>query len=189
MSLSPKKVAAYCRVSTELNSDAIAAWAQYLVEEFGNAIGLKEDDCGIGAADGSSAWAGMKSISQVLVDGAHAAGAISAASTHKTALTLDQTDVSSMLGALPEQYWPGARVYCSGYTFSVCLCRLAGVAGANVETGIGGLSYLGIPVSITPKLPGAGDQSGKVMMIFGNLSKTIALGSGRELTVGTATDR
>ena len=74
-----------------------------------------------------------------------------------------------LMGALGEQYWPNARFYMSGYFYGVGIARLVGATGGNIETGAG-LSYAGIPITLSPRMPGAGDQTGKCMILFGDMS-------------------
>jgi HK97 family phage major capsid protein len=187
--LSPRKLGCFCKLSTEVNEDSAADWASYLVAEFSNALALTEDDCGIGTADGSSTYGGMRSITSILVDGNHGAGLVPAASGHKTSLTLDAADLALLMSSLPEQYWTAnTKFFCSAYTFANTMARLSGVSGANIETGVG-LTYLGIPCVVSPKMVGSGDQSGKILVLLGDMSRCVALGSSRELVVKRSDQR
>lgn len=125
----------------------------------------------------------MRSIPTILTDGNHGAGLVPAAGGHKTALTLDATDLASLMGTLPEQYsTANTKFFCPAYTFANTMARLSGVSGANIETGAS-LTYQGFPVVVSPKMVGSSDQSGEVMILLGDMSRAVALGSSRELTV------
>ena len=70
--------------------------------------------------------------------------------------------------------------------------RLGATGGGFVKTTSGdrpALSYGGVPIVITPKLPGSGDQTGVVMVLFGDLASAAALGSRREMTLMISPDR
>lgn len=186
--LSPRKLGCFCKLSTEVEQDSAADWTNYLLSEFSNALALTEDACGL-QGDGSATYGGMRGVCNILVDGNHGGGLAPAASGHKSALTLDAADLALLMGILPEQYWTSnTKFYCSAYTFANCMARLSGASGANIETGVG-LTYLGIPVVISSKMVGSGDQSGKVMILLGDMGRAVAMGSSRELTMQTSTQR
>jgi HK97 family phage major capsid protein len=187
VTLTPRKVGGFVRLSTEVESDSAVSWTAYLLEDFAQALADLEDNCGLNA-DGSATYGGMRGICQLLIDGSHTAGRVNAVSTHKTAATLTSDDLANLMAALPEQYWPNARLYMSAYMFGAGIARLAGAVGGNVDTAIGP-SYCGIPISLTPRMVGSGDQAGKVMILLGDMSRAVALGSGRELTLATSTQR
>jgi HK97 family phage major capsid protein len=187
VTLHPKKLGGFVRLSSEVSMDSIIPWTEYLMEDFASALALVEDDCGLNAT-GTSSYAGMQGICPTLIDGTHTAGAVAAASGSKTALTITTADLAALMWALPEQYWPAARFYMSGYFYGCGIARLVGATGGNVETGAG-LSYAGVPISLTPKMAGSGDQPGKVMILLGDMSKCMAFGSGREITAATSTQR
>jgi hypothetical protein len=73
------------------------------------------------------------------------------------------------------------------------LCRLRlhvqPVSGADLGVAPNDLRYLGFPVSIVPSLPGAGSQTGKIVVAFGNLSLACALGSRRGMSIAKSADR
>ena len=189
--LTAKKLAIFDRLSSELVEDSAVDVAAYFLADSGSALGLKEDDCGFNG-DGTSVYAGMRGICPILLDGAHGAGKIAAVSTHKTFGTLDATDIAALMAALPEKYWGNAKFYCSGYGAASLFARLGATGGGFVKTTSGdrpALSYGGVPIVITPKLPGSGDQTGVVMVLFGDLASAAALGSRREMTLMISPDR
>ena len=126
--------------------------------------------------------AGMVGIVTRLLDGTHSAGVVNAASTHKTFRTLDIGDLTNLMAALPDRFWPGAKFYVSGYGSAAFFARLGATGGAYNVTAAGA-TWAGIPIVISPKLVGSGDQSTKVMILFGSLENAAALGSRRSLSM------
>ncbi len=47
-------------------------------------------------------------------------------------------------------------------------------------------TYAGIPIVLTPKLPGSGTITGKIVALFGDMSLAVAIGSRRDLTLTTS---
>ena len=154
VALSPKKLAGYVRLSTEVNQDMAASWSLFCLQEFGNSIGLKEDQAGLNG-DGTSQWGGIRGVNTIMVDGNHGAGVANCAAGHHGASTIDTTDMAALLGTLPEQYWPNAKLYMSGPMFGLGLCRLQGLSGAAVTVGATNY-YNGIEVVLCPAMPGSG---------------------------------
>jgi HK97 family phage major capsid protein len=146
-----------------------------------------EDACGFNG-DGSSTWAGMRGICPTLIDGAHAAGAVTAGSGHSTFSTLDAADLASLMGALPDKFWPACKFYCSGYAAAQTFARLGATTG-RTRLGRPLMSLAGMPIVITPESPSARSQTGKVMTLFGDLSGAAAIGSRSDLILATSTDR
>jgi HK97 family phage major capsid protein len=187
VTLNAKKVAIFDRFSSELEEDSAIELAAYFMEDAGNAIGLKEDDCGFNG-DGTSAYGGMRGVCPLLLDGTHNAGKVAAASTHSTFATLDAADIAALMAALPDKYWPNAKFYISGFGAATLFMRL-GAAGGGLGTSRSNMNYGGIPIVLTPKLPGSGSQTSQVMMLFGDLSSAAALGSRRELEMATSSGK
>jgi HK97 family phage major capsid protein len=189
--LTAQKIAAFGTFSTELEEDAAADVTAFFLADAGSALGLKEDDCAFNGG-GTSTYGGMYGIIPALNDSNHTAGRVAAGSGHKSFNLLDASDLSNLLGLLPDKYWPNAKLYLSGYGSSQYLARLSASSGAFQVSGAGPnrtMTYLGIPVVTTPKMVGSGDQSGKIMILFGDLASAAALGSARPLTFSVSTHR
>ena len=189
--LRAKKLGALTRVSGELSEDAAADVAQDFVEEMGFTFADMEDGCGF-LGDGTSTYGGITGICPRLLDGAHDASKLVATMGHDTFLELDATDLANLMAKLPERHWPGAKFYCSGFAAASTFVRLGATTGGTIMTARGPrpqLAYAGIPIVLTPKLPGTGDQSGAVMVLFGDLSAAATVGSRREMTVMASRNR
>jgi HK97 family phage major capsid protein len=185
VNLSTKKLAALTRVSNELYEDNSVDLGAWITDELGYAFGGKEDDCGFNG-DGTSPYGGIRGICPLLLDGNHGAGKVAAASGHNLFTELDGVDLGSLIGVLPEYALAGASWYASSYAIANTFSRLNVVSGGNIMTATGPrplLSYLGFPIVPCPKMPGAGSQLGKVMLLFGDLSLAATLGDRRGVTV------
>ena len=185
VSFMAKKLAGFGKFSTELAEDSATNVVNYFLQDVGSALGLREDDCGFNG-DGTSTYAGMTGITVRIADGTHSAGPVTAASTHKTFALLDATDLQNLMAALPDRFWPNAKFYISAYGAASFFARLGAAGGGFQVSGVGPartMSYGGVEIITTPKLPGSGDQSTKAMILFGDLSSAAALGSRRELTL------
>jgi HK97 family phage major capsid protein len=189
--LSAKKAAVLTRLSNELAEDALAALGIYTVEECSFALADKEDAAGF-AGDGTSPYGGIIGILNVLADGNHAAGKVTAASGHDTFSEIDATDIAALMAALPERYWQTAKFHCSSYAAASTFARLGATAGGWIMSVSGPrpmLSYLGFPIILSPKYPGSGSQTGKVMITFGDLFAAVEFGDRSGVVVSTSLHR
>jgi hypothetical protein len=93
------------------------------------------------------------------------------------------------------QFPSANHFFARAYFAASCFARLAAVGGGfDMETNtITGprpqMSYAGVPIVVTPKMPGTGDLSTKDMVTLGDMRSAVALGSRRELTFMTSTQR
>lgn len=186
-----KKLSILTKFSTELDEDAIPALGEFVAQEIAYRFAVKEDNCGWNG-DGTSTYGGIRGITQILIDGAHNAGKVTA--THNTFATLDVVDIGLMIGALPNYALASAKIYISNYGYGNTLARI-GATGGALAASIGPdgrlqANFLGFPVVLVPVLPAAAaSQSGKVMIAFGDLSLSSTLGYGRDITVARSTHR
>ena len=179
-------------LSTELVEDSAPDVLNYLLQDIGTAMGLVEDDCGING-DGSSTFAGMLGIAPRLLNGS-SAGKVAAVSTHKTFATIDNVDMAALMAALPDRYWgPNGKFYISAFGYATGLARLGSVAGGTLWDGDAATVqplWNGFPCILTPKMPNtSADLSGKIMILFGDMSKVVAVGSRREIALATSLHR
>jgi HK97 family phage major capsid protein len=193
VTLTAKKLGVFARLSTELAEDSAVDLGAYFMAELGWALGDAEDGAGF-IGDGTSAYGGMRGAATILQDGQHGGGSVASASGHTAFSLMDAVDLSSMMNLLPEFAWPGAKFFCSGYAAAQLFCRLGATGGGtSVETFSGSrpqLSYAGIPIVVTPKMPGSGaDLRGKTCVLFGDMSRAIALGSRREISLMSSSQR
>lgn len=187
-----KKLAVLARISNELNEDAVISVADTLTREIAYAFASKEDDCGFNG-DGTSNHGGIRGLTTLLIDGAHNAGKVAAASGHPTFATLDGTDLANLIGKLPAYALPRAKFYCSSVGFAVTFERLVAAAGGNSISTLDGAiqyRYLGFPIVIAQKLPTVTSTlNGLVMILFGDLALAAAMGERRVVTIKRSDER
>jgi HK97 family phage major capsid protein len=190
VSLTAKKLGALTKLSTEIAEDAVINIADYIVDEIAYAFASKEDDCGFNG-DGTSTYGGMTGAIVGMGQAAHSAG-LYTATGHSTYATLDNTDITSLMGKLPQYALPGAKFFCSQTAFATVFERLIGAAGGNSINTLDGsvqYRYLGFPIVISQKLPTTGTVTATVTMLFGDLAKAAAMGERRGVTIRRLNER
>lgn len=184
VNLTAKKLGALTRMSNEIAEDAVVSIADWLVGEIAYAFALKEDDAGFNG-DGTSNFGGIRGVTQIFVDGSHSAGQYATSSATLTSLTV--ADFTGVMGKLPQYALPGAKWYMSQQMFYTAAGTVLAKAGGNtiatLATDPMNPRLLGFPVKIAQKLPIAAPGSGKVQFLFGDLSKSSALGERRGVTI------
>lgn len=192
VSLTAKKLSVLVQISSELEDDAAVEVVDFIANEIGIAFALQEDDCAFNG-DGTSTYGRMRGIGSIVLDGNHAKAKVTAASAHNTFLTLDSTDLASLMSAVRASAIPNAGWYCSQTCFAQTFIRLAGGTGYLPMADVDGVMtphYLGFPVILTQKLPLISTTlSGKVMLAFGDMYAGAALGQRRGITLARSADR
>ena len=181
VNLTAKKMAALVKMSTEIGEDAIINVADWITNEIAYAFASKEDDCGFNG-DGTSTYGGITGLTNT---GKIGSAGVYTATGHATFDTITATDIESMRALLPYYALPGAKLYCSQYAFALCFERLIASAGGNAIGTLDGevlYRYLGTPIVISQKLPST-SPTGKIGILYGDLSKASALGERREVTI------
>ncbi|MER8743869.1 phage major capsid protein [Mesorhizobium sp. M1004] len=191
VTLNAKKAAALSRISSELGEDETIDVGQDFAEDAAFAISKLEDDCGWNG-DGTGAYGGIVGISTKLIDGNHDAGKIVAATNNDTFAELTAADLGTVIAACPEYALGNAKWYASSYAIGQTFVRLGATVVGLEMTPTGPkpiLQYGSYLIEAVPSLPGSGDQSGKVMIAFGDLSMAATLGDRRGVTVKTTEER
>ena len=186
--LTTKKLAALTYLSTELAEDAIINVADDIAQEMAYAFALKEDQCGFNG-DGTSTYGGITGVTAKILG---LAGAVDAASGHDTFAEIDATDLSTLMGKLPQYARTGAKWYCSQVAYDLVFSRLAFAAGGNTVQNINGAfgpSYYGYPIVVSQVLPTATtDISDTAMLLFGRLDLAATLGERRGVTIARSNE-
>ncbi|OBQ58036.1 hypothetical protein A9K72_27925 [Mesorhizobium loti] len=191
VNLNAKKAAALSRMSSELGEDETIDVGQDFAEDAAYALAALEDSCGWNG-DGTSSYGGITGVNVKLIDGTHDAGKIVAATNNDTFDEITAADLGALIAACPEYALPSAKWYASSYAIGRCFARLGATAAGMTMTATGArpaMQYLSWPIEPVPSLPGAGDQSAKVMIAFGDLSLAATLGDRRGVTVQTTANR
>ena len=181
-------------MSSELDEDAAINIGDLLVGEIAYAFASTEDSCGF-SGDGTSTYHGIRGILTKFNDGVGSlAGSVDAASGHDTFAEIDATDLSTLMGKLPQYVYTkgNPRFFTSQMGWSMVFERLAQAAGGVTKdqaTGRTNRSYMGYPVEIIPNLPSVTtDLSDVAMLLFGDIGMAAAFGDRRGMTVARSTD-
>jgi len=183
VNLTAKKMAVLTRMSNEIAEDAVISIADWLVSEIAYAFALKEDDTGFNG-DGTSTYGGCRGVTQLMIDSSHGGGNYQVSSATLTSLVLK--DFTGVMGLLPQYALPGAKWYMSQQMFYSCVATVAAGAGGNrldILTDPVKPRFLGFDVVFAQKMPVATPGSGKIMFLFGDLSKAAAMGERRGVTI------
>ena len=175
--------------SSELAEDSIDAEAEDLISGIGYALALAEDQAAF-KGDGTSAYGGVRGLTTILNDGQHAASVYTAVG-HTTVSAITSGDIANLIALLPDWAMQNAKFYCSAFSFGLCL---SGLGASGMNTGPEGnaeknLMFLGFPVETTAQLPGSGSQTGKPVILFGDLSLASTLGERRGLNIRVLRER
>lgn len=191
--LTAKKIGTIIRIPSELMEDSIIDLADRSAFQLARSFSKKEDQCGF-IGDGSSTYGGMRGIFNLLVDGSHDAGMVSAAANHDTFAEIDQADLASLIATCPEYALETAKWYCSGKAWGLVFVRLMTGASGNAISDLANKIpkfYAGYPVVTSPVLPAGAstDYSDQVMIAFGDLRLSSKLGARREIRIQILTER
>jgi HK97 family phage major capsid protein len=190
VNLTAKKLAALTRMSNEISEDAVVSIADWIVGEIAYAFAAKEDDCGFNG-DGTSAYGGIRGLSAIFQDGAHAAGQYQVSNAALTSLTV--ADFTGVMGVLPQYALGSAKWYMSQQLFytaaGTVLAKGGGNTIATLATDPMNPRLLGYPVVFAQKLPVTTPGTGKPMFYFGDLSLSSALGERRGVAIRRSDDR
>lgn len=184
VSLSAKDLAAYGKITRQLNEDAIINLGDKWAMAGAIAFAEKEDDC-LFNGTGTSTYGGITGVLTKLTDSANAASLYTATGhTTLSALTID--DLETVMGMLPEH--PGIRpawfmhktVYHAG--ISPLKNAAGGTTPADLANG-GQPTYGGYPVVFVQKMPRSSSvTSGVTGIAFGDLRLAAKFGSRRGQT-------
>lgn len=187
--LRAKKAMSLIHASTELAEDAIEDFAGEAVADFGNAFAVLEDTCGFNG-DGSAPYGGMTGVLTLLAN-SNLAGTVSASAGHDTLAEVDANDIATVQALCPEQYLGDAKFYCSSAGLAA-LVRLGATPFGTALTVRGSrprFQYGGFEIRPCPRMPGRGSQTGKPVILFGDMHAAVIMGDRRGIAVRTSTQR
>ncbi len=181
------KVGGLIKLSSEVNEDSVIDIADWCAREFAWGAAKFEDEAGF-IGDGTSTYAGISGLRNILTEASALTGAVMAASGVDTFAEVTATDLANLMGTLPAYARPNAKFFCSMACAEVVFGRLQAGAGGNTIGTISGertgRSYLGHEIVIAQALPTTTSTiNGTLMLLFGDLSKSSALGDRRQLRV------
>lgn len=193
INLVARELSALTRISNQFLADSVIDLADHLTQEMAYAFAVKEDAC-LFNGDGTSTYGGIVGIRPKIIDGTHTVGAVDAASNHDTFAEIDNTDLVTVIGALPE--YPGIMPawYVSKRGRALMFDRLAAAAGGNTKRTLGTegpqKEWLGDPIVISQAMPSVTtDLSDVAMAIYGDLRMGVTMGDRQMFEVQVLRER
>lgn len=194
-----KKLGVLTLMSTELAEDAVINLADFLATEMALAFATKEDQCGF-IGDGTSTYGGILGVvtkfstNNASVGTALAGSVDIAGVTHNLFSEIDNTDLTTLMGKLPQYAAANAKWYCSKLAKDVVFSRLMATAGGNTTQTLGGKlvdSYLGAEIVVSQVMPAgaATDYNNLCMLLYGDLSLAATLGERRGIEFKMSMER
>jgi HK97 family phage major capsid protein len=190
INLVARELSALTRISNSYMADSVIDLADHITQEMAYAFAVKEDACLING-DGTSTYGGIVGIRPGILG---LAGAVDAASGHDAFSEIDNTDLVTVVGVLPE--YPGIqpRWIVSKRGRSLMFDRLAAAAGGNTKRTLGAegpqKEWMGDPIEICQAMPTAvTDISDTVMAIYGDLRMGVTMGDRQMFEVQVLRER
>ena len=189
VSLTARKLAAMCRMSSEITEDSIVNLADDLAGEIAYAFAKKEDEC-LFLGDGTSTYGGIVGLKSAVAAGSK----VTATGGNLAFKTLDLEDFEAMVGKLPEYAVAGARWYISRQGWANSMLRLAEAAGGNTVAQIAQgapLQFLGFPVTISQVMNSTlTDQASTDGLAYlGDLRLAASMGTRRGVSIAVDASR
>ena len=200
VNLVPKKIAAYARLSSELNDDALVNIADEIVNQLATQYAKKEDQCGF-IGDGTSTYGGMVGANYTARQILEAAGGTWTNDTHKGYLgsavvaagnawsEITAANLDAMLIKIAT--WANNGVFfCSKEFLNDVFVRLldapSGLVASDRSKALQ-LTWRGVPIVTTQVMPTAGANS-QVPLLYADLSMGSVLCDRSQLVVDTTPD-
>ena len=189
VSLTARKLAAMCRMSSEITEDSIVNLADDLAGEISYAFAKKEDEC-LFLGDGTSTYGGIVGLKSAVAAGSK----VTAATGNTSFATLDLEDFMQMVGKLPEYAVAGARWYISRQGWANSMLRLAEAAGGNTVAQVAQgapLQFLGFPVTISQVMNSTltTQVSTDGLAYLGDLQMAASMGTRRGVSIAVDASR
>ena len=187
VTLTAKNLAAYGKMSRQLNEDSLFALGEKWAMAAGQAFARAEDNAAFNG-DGTSTYGGITGLFPKLTDAANAAS-VYTATGHSSVGALTLADYSAVVGMYPT--YQGARPawLCHKEVWAASMMPLQLAAGGATPADIRGRvtpEFLGYPVEfveVAPRLAEVSESS--IPILFGDLKLTTKLGDRRRQTFET----
>lgn len=184
VALVARKLTTLTKISRELFDDEATGIAEWLAQEIGYSFAVAEDDAAF-VGTGTSAYAHITGFCTKLLQSNYAAS-VTTATGHSTLTAITSDDLAALATLLPEQFWGGARWFCSGVALGSVFLRLGAIYGGTVMGDDGPrpqFTFAGVPIVTNPRMPGAGTVTGKIVIAFGDLGRAATLGDRRGVRI------
>ena len=183
VSLTARKLAVLCKMSSEVAEDAIISIADDLASEIAYAFADKEDEC-LFNGDGTSTYGGVVGLKSAVAAG----GKVTAATGNTAFSTLDLEDFEQMVGKLPQYAVANAAWYVSRVGWANSMLRLAEAAGGNTVAQVAGgapFQFLGFPVVIAQVMNSTttAQVSTDGLAYLGDLRLAVTMGTRRGISI------
>ena len=183
VSLTARKLAVMCKMSSEIAEDAIISIADDLASEIAYAFADKEDEC-LFNGDGTSTYGGVVGLKSAVAAG----GKVTAATGNTAFSTLDLEDFEQMVGKLPQYAVANAAWYVSRVGWANSMLRLAEAAGGNTVAQVAGgapFQFLGFPVVIAQVMNSTttAQTSTDGLAYLGDLRLAVTMGTRRGISI------
>jgi HK97 family phage major capsid protein len=180
------------RISNDLQDDAFISISDWIASEISLSISTKMDDV-ILNGDGTQAMGGATGFLTSFA--ANTAGVFTAAGGHTTLDAITANDLTNFMGTLPAFAVPGATFVCNQQFATSVLLRLQLAGGGNTFASIASPgstvvpSFLGVPVSVSQKMPSLASASGKIGLLYGNFKLGLFVGTRKAMEIRKSSDR
>jgi HK97 family phage major capsid protein len=187
INLTARKLMVLCAYSSELDEDAVINIADDLARDAAWALAKLEDTIGF-VGDGSAAHMGVKGVCTLIEDaGSSYKSYVQAATGHDTWAEIDVSDITTLMGALPQYADPNAAFFGSKVAINGVFSHLKATAGGNsIQTLSGRVTpdYLGYPLVVSQVMPNStSSMAGHVMLLHGDLKLAATIGDRRGITM------
>lgn len=187
--LMARKLAALCKVSSELDEDAAVAIGDLVARSMAYAMSEKVDQAGFNG-DGTSTYGGVLGLKNAL----DTAAVVTAATGNDAPNNLDIDDFLKVIGTLPQ--YPGAnnRWFMHSAVYYGACQRLMAAAGGNtmmtLADGVQVPMFLGFPVTFANVMHSTITTSATtIVAYFGDLGLAASYGTRRSQRVEVSTER
>lgn len=190
--LNVKKLGALTKVSRDLVEDAVISVVDDLANEMAYAFAVKEDQCLL-VGDGTSTYGGIQGVNNKFEATAYISRQ-ALTTNHDTMAEVDNTDVTTVMGALAQYAdTPQAVFVCSHLFKHGIFNRLKATAGGNRVDTLGNSpdnTYLGYQILTSEAMPKVTSTLvNKVMFLFGRFDLAASLGNRRGIEMQTLVER
>lgn len=192
VNLSTKKLGCLSKVSRDLMEDAVISVVDDLAQEMAYAFAVKEDQCYL-IGDGTSTYGGITGINTKFEATAYISRT-ALASGHNTNVSVDNADITSVMGNLAQYAdTPEAVFVCSHLFYHTIFNRLKAIAGGNRLDILGQRpddEYLGYRIITSEAMPKVSTSlANKVMFLFGRFDLASSIGNRRGIEMQTLVER
>jgi HK97 family phage major capsid protein len=182
ISLVAKNLAAYDKITVQLNEDAVINLADEWAVMAANKFAYEEDNAAFNG-DGTSTYGGITGLLPKVIASANAASLVTATG-HATLASLTLGDFETVVGKKPRYPGYSPRWFMSQDVYAASVMRLQDAIAGNNWADIEGKrmpTFLTYPVEIVNAMPAAASvTTGVTGILFGDLSMSTHFGDRRQ---------